>query len=408
MKPCLESTANRRVVKILRWFCVLLLVVLGGFAGAAALDLNSIAWAEEPLTAGTVPEPAELSATEPLSGEFSLERAARALDTAALHWQETRKCAACHTVPPYLMARPYLATVSPEPLEVRRFVETIVEQRLEAEPALPKDGVTAVIIQTATALAFHDRAHSGKLHAATRQQLDRMWTLQRPDGGWEWPFRDTPPVKSDEHYGAVLVALATGAAPENYADTPQARAGLAGIRKFLAAHPPHSLHQKAMLLWGSSLIPDLLSANDKSQALQDLAAAQRPDGGWSLASLTENPGDPDRQTGDGRQARSAEGHGREFLVYVGRDKTYKSSLESDGYATGLSLYVLRQTGVPRDDGRIRRGVTWLKTHQRSSGRWFTPSQGWHSQHYISNCGTAYAILALHACGEIPDPTQAKD
>ena len=62
-------------------------------------------------------------------------------------------------------------------------------------------------------------------------------------------------------------------------------------------------------------------------------------------------------------------------------------------------------GVPADDPRIRRGVTWLKEHQRASGRWFTPSQSWHTQHYISNAGTAYAILALHACGEIPGPRE---
>src|SRR5713226_2645717 len=101
------------------------------------------------------------------------------------------RCPTCRrprrTLPPYLMARPYLAAVSPEPPEVRQFFETIVEQRLEGEPALPKDGVAAVVIEVAAALAFHDRATTGKLHPSARQELDRMWTLQRSDGGWEWP-----------------------------------------------------------------------------------------------------------------------------------------------------------------------------------------------------------------------------
>ena len=44
-----------------------------------------------------VPAPAPLVAEEPLAGAFSLERAAQSLDTGALHWQKTRKCAACHT-----------------------------------------------------------------------------------------------------------------------------------------------------------------------------------------------------------------------------------------------------------------------------------------------------------------------
>ena len=81
-----------------------------------------------------------------------------------------------------------------------------------------------------------------------------MWTRQREDGGWEWPFRDTPPIKSDEHYGVVLAALAASAAPENYSASEPARKGLAGIRKFLTAHPPRSLHQKGMLLWGNTHI----------------------------------------------------------------------------------------------------------------------------------------------------------
>lgn len=373
---------------------------------AAVLVLSSMATAGEPLTLETVPAPAALSDAEPLIGTFSPEQAALALDTAALHWQKTRKCAACHTLPPYLMARPYLSSVSPEPPEVRRFIETIVEQKLETEPALPKDAVTAVIIQTAAALAFHDRATSGTLHPLTRQQLDHMWTLQRADGGWEWPFRDTPPVKSDEHFGVVLAALAASAAPENYSASPAASQGLAGVRKFLQTHPPRSLHQKAMLLWANTQIKDLISAEERTQTIHDLVAAQRPDGGWSLASLTENPSDPDRQTDEGKQMRAEVGHGREFLVYVGREKTYQSSLASDGYATGLTLYVLRQAGLPTDNAHIRQGVAWLKQHQRASGRWFTPSQGWHTQNYISNAGTAYAILALHACDEIPAANKA--
>jgi squalene-hopene/tetraprenyl-beta-curcumene cyclase len=370
---------------------------------ATAFILSTVAHAKEPLTLETTPAPIKLAADEPLIGTFSLELAAQSLDTTALHWQKTRKCAACHTLPPYLMARPYLATIAPEPPEIRRFFETIVEQGLEGEPALPRDGLTAVVIQTAAALAFHDRATTGKLHPRTRQQLDRMWTLQRADGSWEWPFRDTPPLKSDEHYGVVFAALATCAAPENYSDSEPARKGLTGIRKYLSDHPPRSLHQRAMLLWGATLEDDLITAKEWTQAIQDLVTAQRPDGGWSLATLTENSQDPDRQTEEGKQARAAEGHGREFLVYVGREKVYKSSLASDGYSTGFALYVLRQAGIPADDPCIRRGVSWLKEHQRASGRWFTPSQSWHTQHYIANAGTAYAIFGLHACGEIPDP-----
>src|SRR5262245_28625162 len=114
---------------------------------AAALMLSALASAGERPTLNNVPAPPPIAADDPLAQVFSLERAAQSLDTSALHWQKTRQCAACHTLPPYLMARPHLAAVLPEPPEVRRFLETIVEQRLEGAPALPKDAVTAVVVE---------------------------------------------------------------------------------------------------------------------------------------------------------------------------------------------------------------------------------------------------------------------
>jgi squalene-hopene/tetraprenyl-beta-curcumene cyclase len=98
-----------------------------------------------------------------------------------------------------------------------------------------------------------------------------------------------------------------------------------------------------------------------------------------------------------------EGYASQFLVYIGRDATYKSSLASDGYATGIAVFVTRQAGLPASDARLQRGLAWLKSHQRASGRWYTPSQAWHTQHLIANAGTAYAVLALFACGELPAP-----
>lgn len=373
------------------WFLVFLLTGVCFVGGLLA---------DEPYTLQSVPEPSAILENEPKATEFSLQRAAVALDIEALHWQKTRKCAACHTLPPYLMARPVLAGILPEPPEVRQFFEDIVAQKLEPEPKLPKDGITAVTIQVAAALALHDRATTGKLHPRTREELDRMWTLQRDDGSWEWPFRDTPPLKSDNHYGVTLAALATVLAPDDYAKTPQAQRGLTAVRQYLKSHTAWTLHQRIMLLWLSSCLQDVVSEEQRTLWIDELKAAQRPDGGWSLATLTENSREPERQTDAARMARSEPGHGESFLVYVGRDKSYRTSLASDGYATGLSLFVLRQVGEPAAAPTLQRGIAWLKSNQRVSGRWFTPSQGWHTQHRITNAGNAFAILALHACGEV--------
>ena len=81
-----------------------------------------------------------------------------------------------------------------------------------------------------------------------------------------------------------------------------------------------------------------------------------------------------------------------------RKDNKKQELEkSDGYGTGFVTYILRQGGVPATDARLRKALTWLKTNQRQSGRWFTRSPTRDSKHFISNAGTAFAVMAIEAC-----------
>jgi squalene-hopene/tetraprenyl-beta-curcumene cyclase len=61
---------------------------------------------------------------------------------------------------------------------------------------------------------------------------------------------------------------------------------------------------------------------------------------------------------------------------------------------------LRQANVPAADPALKRGVNWLLSHQRISGRWFTRSLNNDKEHYISRAGSAYAVLALKSCGAI--------
>jgi squalene-hopene/tetraprenyl-beta-curcumene cyclase len=366
--------------------------------------MTSVSTAAEPIAENSVDSPADIAPNEPYAKEFSLERIARYLDSAALDWQRTHACTSCHTMVPYLMARPTLSSISPQSAELRQFFEDIVAGKREAMPDYSCNDVEgAVAVGVASAMALNDRWATGKLHPLTRQALDRMWTLQRSDGGWTWPFRDTPPLKIDEQYGVTLAAIGAGMAPDDYANSPAARAGMERVRHFLRKTPPVSLHQKAMLLWASIYVGDLLSAEAKDRILANLLNVQRPDGGWSMAHLVDNTQDPALPTDRVARATTEEGYNSHFLSYLGRDAIYKSSLASDGYATGLVIFVARQAGVPASDSRLQRGLKWLKSNQRASGRWFTPSQGWHTQHLISNAGTAYAALALFACGEIPSP-----
>lgn len=361
--------------------------------------------AAEPITLATVNPPPDIAPDEPNIQQFSLERAAQYLDTAALDWQKEHACTSCHTMMPYLMARPALNALAPQSSEVRTFFEDVVRGKREAMPSYEcKDLDGAVAIGIATAMAINDRYTDGKLHPLTREALDRMWRLQRDDGSWQWPFRDTPPLKLNEHYGVTFAAIGVGMAPDSYAKTPQAMAGLQRIRQYLQRTKAVSLHQKAIMLWASAFIDELLTDVERTEILSAVMSAQRSDGGWSLASFVDNTDDPTAQDTTSRaKARSEAGYGTEFLTYIGRDGTYKSSLTSDGYATGFAIFVARKAKLSASDARLKRGISWLERNQRESGRWFTPSQAAHSQHLIANAGAAYAILALEACGKIERP-----
>lgn len=310
------------------------------------------------------------SADEPLVKKMSLAKTADFLDHQSRAWTQIKKCGTCHTNYPYLLARGQLGGDMAALQEVRGFFE----KRIANWDSGVKGDAPArdtEVIATAATLALQDSLTTKKLHPLTRKALDRMWLLQQSNGAWDWLKCGWPPLEHDDYYGVVYVTIAVGHAPDNYADTEQAKKGLAGFRKFFKNNPAPSLHHKAMLLWASQKVTGIMSDKLKQSTIQELRTIQKSDGGWSLPMLGDWVGSDERPN----------------------DRT----APSDGYATGLVVYVLRQAGVPASDPAIRKGVTWLQSNQRESGRWFTKSINTDRYHFITHAGTAYAVMALKAC-----------
>src|SRR5262245_50402551 len=114
----------------------------------------------EPITLENVQPPAAIVPDESHAKSFSLEQAARSLDTAALDWQKNRACTACHTMLPYLAARPALSAVAPQPPEVRQFFEEVLSGKREAMPDYTcHDVASAVAVGIAWSMALNDRAN---------------------------------------------------------------------------------------------------------------------------------------------------------------------------------------------------------------------------------------------------------
>lgn len=324
----------------------------------------------------------EISADEKMADEFSAENAARYIDRAALIWQKKKKCATCHTNMGYLFARPALAGALEDSGEVRAFYEDYRKVRWAKKPPTENQGFWPIVV--GAGLTFNDLQTTGKLSPVAREVLDMMWGAQREDGGWRWPDCDYAPLEIDDHYGATMAALIVGIAPDGYAETEKARAGLDKLREYFKNDPPKSLHHRAMLAWCSVRVEGIVSQADRDKALEELMALQLDDGGWSTAGFLTDWHDLELQEG----------------------KPLATDI-SDGYGTGFVIIVARELGVPADDPRLQRGVQWILNNQRESGKWFTRSPVKDARNLISNIGSAYAVLALQACGELPGWPLAK-
>lgn len=330
-----------------------------------SLSCISALHAQDP-AAKAAPNPAQ----EARASRYSAANAAAFLDKVAVGWTRERNCGTCHTNYPYLLARPTLDPSGSALTEVRGFFE---------KRALGWDGPDKAakprwdteVVATAATLALHDARTTGKLHPATRHALDRMWTLQREDGAWNWLKCDWPPMEHDDYFGAVYAALGVGAAPEGYARSDKAASGLDRLKTWLKKNPAPDLHHGTWLLWSSVYHDDLRTLAEREATIGELRQKQRDDGGWSLPSL----GSWKRRDGSANDPNAP----------------------SDGYATGLVVFVLRQAGVPATDPALQKGVEWLRTNQRESGRWFTRSLNNDKFHYISHAGTAFAVMALASC-----------
>ncbi len=351
---------------ILLRFLLLLVVVLPTYVAA-----------QQPITLEDVQAGLpEISPDEPMAARFSAKLSAEYLDRSALNWQKTKLCATCHTNLFYMVARPALSSVLPDSGEVRQFYEDYRKVRWKNNGPTEADGFWPIVV--GTGLAMNDLQTTGSLSQVGREVLDMMWTVQRADGGWNWPHCDYAPMEIDDHYGVTLAALTTGIAPGDYAQSPQAQAGLEKLRIYFKNNPPKSLHHRAMLAWCSVRIEGITTQEQRRQTLDELLSRQLDDGGWSTAGfltdwkgLSRNDGEPlDTQT-------------------------------SDGYGTGLVIVIARELGVPANDERLQRGVRWIYAHQRTSGKWFTKSPVNDAGNLISNVGSAYVVLALQACGELP-------
>ncbi len=326
------------------------------------------------LTAGADLDPGlplgPYSRGDALAEEVNVERAARFLDTVATNWGEKHGCVTCHTNGYYLTAPNEVFGDRPAFQKVRAFAEGFVDSWDQEH--MPD---TEVFVATAAFLAINDAEAQRALSPVTVKALDFAWEHQSEEGHWAgWVKCNWPPFESDDHYGATLIAIAVGMAPDSYRQIDRVEVGMRRLESYLSSHPPSHLHHKAMLLWAAKYVDGLVNADERERWTEELFDLQQADGGFASGLL-----------GTWRQRQ-------------GEPSDPPVRVESDGYGTGFVVFVLRQAGVPAADPRIQKGVAWLETHQRTGGHWWTQSLRNESDtsNFLTHAGTTFALKALAA------------
>jgi hypothetical protein len=103
-------------------------------------------------------------------------------------------------------------------------------------------------------------------------------------------------------------------------------------------------------------------------------------------------------------AKQQEDGGFSLSAFVGgwkRKDNTPLEKKSDGYATGVVAFVLREAGVRRDRPELQRALAWLAQNQdRAEGRWLAYSLNKQRDlstdigKFMSDAATAYAAMAL--------------
>jgi hypothetical protein len=257
-------------------------------------------------------------------------------------------------------------------------------------PALTTGSHATEAVLNAVILASEDAQH-GHLRPITRTAFSEAWALQEETGedagGWKWQNFNLAPWESAEspYQGAALLMLEVENAPDGYASEPEVHDHLVQLQKYLQKHyAAQPLVNQLYILWLSPKVPSLLTADQKNTLLETIRNDQQSDGGWVLSLL-----DPQKRYG-------SDGWGRLKQRIIDMVKPVKS----DGYATGLVVLALEESGASRRDQTLSRGLKWLERHQVNDGSWQASSiNAQRDQHsdigrFMSDTATAYAVMAL--------------
>ena len=209
---------------------------------------------------------------------------------------------------------------------------------------------------------------AAELDDTTEAMVAYLLDTQEADGSF-WRNVHRPPLEDSQFMSTVLSAyyLQLHAAP---AQTDAADAAVEAAVRWLDQAEPVSQEDHNARMWGLRLFG--AEPRPLAEAIAAVLTRQRPDGGWAQL----------------------------------------ADMDSDAYATGQTLFLLRESGLHTPSPAWQRGIDWLLDQQQPDGTWHVRTRSHPVQEmfdagfphdkdqFISISATSWAAAALAAA--LPD------
>jgi hypothetical protein len=313
------------------------------------------------------PEPT--AAAKPAASErAAVERALPLLQSSGATFLQRSGCVSCHnnTIAAMGISASRKNGVTVDEANAKGQLKTIAafvdswRERLLQGIGIPGDS------DTVSSILLGMAAENYPADAATDAMAKFLKEQQWPTGEWRI-LAHRPPIESSDIQVTAMSMRAMQLYMPKSRTAEYERAIQRGVQWLLRAQPKTGEDRAFQLLglrWGG------VGANHAAvqKAVRDLIAQQRSDGGWAQI----------------------------------------PSLSSDAYATGQSLFALKESGVAVSETPYKRGIQYLLNSQLEDGSWHVRSRAIPLQplfpsgfphgrdQWISAAGSSWAALALAA------------